>query len=345
MKQLTAILERRGSVALDDYVVDVAWSPDSGRLAVAGGEGKVFLLMHDGSSLTARTVGEHGMGAITVAWQPRGDVFVSTGQDSRITLFDNEGRLVTEQRPAMAWTTVAAWSPDGKRLATAAGKQMTLWSPTLEKEHVFAPQSSTVVALGWDKPGRDLAAAINGGLVVHRIEAPRFQMRHYKWAAPCLAAAFSPNGRYLATGTQDGSVHFWHLSTGRDSQMRGYPSKVEQISWSGDSRYLATAADDQVVVWDFSGKGPEGSRPLQLRGHTDRIECVAFQPSGNHLVTGGRDWRVSLWLPGKSPVALDAQLTDSEPTCLRWSPDGRFVAVGERSGKISVFEIVRISGG
>jgi WD40 repeat protein len=84
---------------------------------------------------------------------------------------------------------------------------------------------------------------------------------------------------------------------------------------------------------------------LQLRGHTDRIECVAFQPNGNHLVTGGRDWRVSLWLPGKSPVALDAQLTDAEPTCVRWSPDGRFIAVGERGGKLSVFELVRIPGG
>lgn len=342
MKQPVAILEPRGSVALDDYVVDVAWSPDSRRLAVAGGEGKIFLLDRHDTSLAARTIGEHGMGALAVAWQPRGDKFVTSGQDSRLALYDADGQLLSEQRPAMAWTTAVTWSPDGKRLATAAGKQITLWSPAFEKEHAFAPLTATVVALGWDKPGRDLGAAINGGLVVHRIEPPRFQVRHYKWVAPCLAVAFSPNGRHLATGTQDGSVHFWHLSTGRDSQMRGYPAKVDQVTWSGDSRYLGTAADDQVVVWDFGGKGPEGSRPVQLRGHTDRIECIAFQPSGNYLATGGRDWRVSLWLPGKSSVALDAQLTDSEPTCLRWSSDGRFMAVGERGGRLSIFELVRL---
>lgn len=343
MKQPTAILERRESVALDDYVVDISWSPDARRVAVAGGEGKVILLSHDGSSLTAKIAGEHGMGAIAVAWQPRGAQFVSSGQDSRVVLYDADGRRLAEQRPSMSWSTALAWSPDGQRLATAAGKQITLWSGALVREHALAPLSSTVVALGWDKPGRDLGAAINGGLVVHRIEPPRFQVRHYKWAAPCLAVAFSPNGRHLATGTQDGSVHFWHLSTGRDSQMRGYPNKVDQVVWSGDSRYLATAADDQVVLWDFGGKGPEGTRPLQLRGHTDRIECLAYQPNGNHLVTGGRDWRVSLWLPGKSSIALDAQLTDSEPACLRWSPDGRFVAVGERGGKLTIFELVRIA--
>jgi WD40 repeat protein len=342
VKQPSAILEFRGRVTVDDYVADIAWSPESSRLAVAGGEGNVYLATRQDETLEARQIGTHGMGALAVAWRPRGEHFVSSGQDSRLVLFDGQGEKIVERRPSMSWTQSLAWSPDGSQLATAAGKQVSLWSPMLESGPTLAPLEATIAALGWDKPGRDLAAAINGGLAVQRIEPPRFPLRHYKWNAPCLTAAFSPNGRFLATGTQDGSVHFWHLSTGRDSQMRGYPAKVEQTVWSGDSRYLATAADDQVVIWDFGGKGPEGSRPQQLRGHTDRIECLAFQPNGNFLVSGGRDWRVSLWLPGKSPAALDAQLADSEPSCLRWSPDGRFVALGERRGTLSVFELVRL---
>lgn len=343
MPRLNAILEPRGRITLDDYVVDISWSADASQLAIAGGEGKVFLATRNDDRLSARTVGDHGMGALAVSWQPRGEHFASSGQDSRILLFDAQGERRGERRPSMSWTNCLAWSPDGRQLASAAGKQVSLWSATLEPVHVFAALGSTVAALGWDKVGRDLAAAINGGLVVQRIEPPRYPVRHYKWDAPCLTAAFSPNSRFLATGTQDGSVHFWHLSTGRDSQMRGYPGKVDQISWSGDSRYLATAADEQPVLWDFGGKGPEGSRPAQLRGHTDRIECLAFQPGGNFLVSAGRDWRLSLWLPGKSPAALDAQLTDSEPSCLRWSPDGRFVALGERRGTLSIFELVRLT--
>jgi len=342
LKTASAILEPRGDVKLDDYIVDIAWSSDATRLVVAGGEGKVLLAARNESTLEAREIGNHGMGAIAVAWQPAGAVFASSGQDSRLVLFDTDGNVLAQQRPSMSWSTSLAWSPDGKRLATAAGKQISLWNPSLTLEHAFAPLAATVTGLCWDKPGRDLAASLNGGLTVYRIEPPRFPLRHYKWAAPCLTAAFSPNSRFLATGTQDGSVHFWHLSTGRDSQMRGYPGRVDLTSWSGDSRYLATAADEQVVLWDFGGKGPEGSRPLQLRGHTDRIECLAFQPKGSFLVTGGRDWRVSLWLPGKLTAALDAQLTEAEPTCLRWSPDGRFVAVGERNGRLSIFELVRV---
>lgn len=347
-KTPTVLLELRGSLRLDDYIVDLAWSSDTRQLAVAGGEGKLFLARFDADlqtreALTAREVGQHGLGTLAVAWQPRGDAFVSSGQDGRLVWWDcasAEARV--ERRPSRAWTTQLAFASDGT-LASAAGKQVSLWRAGLEPVHEFAPLEATVTSLGWDKPGRDLVAAVNGGLAVYRIDPPRYTVRHYRWAAPCLSAAFSPNSRYLATGTQDGTVHFWHLATGKDSQMRGYPAKVDVLSWSSDGRWLATPAGDVLVLWDFGGKGPEGSRPLQLAGHTDRIECLAFQPGGSFLVSGGRDWRLSLWSPGKATTALDAHLTDSEPSSLRWSPDGRFVAVGERGGALSIYELVRLA--
>lgn len=346
MKRPAAVLEPRGSVVLDDFVTDVAWSPDGARLAVAGGEGKVFLVERlsgaTAKALGAREVGEHLLGTVSVAWQPRGAVFVSSGQDGALALRDGaDGRPLAQQRPPSRGLPVVVWSPDGRRLASAAGKQIHLWTSALQPEHVLPPLDTNIAALGWDRAGRDLAAAVNGGMVVHRMEPPQFQMRRYPWAAPCITAAYSPNGKVLVTGTQDGSVHFWYLATGRDSQMRGYPGKVDITSWSADSRWLATVADSQVVVWDFGGRGPEGTRPQQLEGHTDRIECLEFQPNGGFLVSAGRDWRISLWSPGKTPGALDAHLAESEPSALRWSPDGRFVALGERRGRLAIYELVR----
>jgi len=343
MKSPPALLEPRGTTLLDDYIVDIAWAMDGSRLAVAGGEGKVCRIENSGTQLGVSEVGNHGLGALTVAWHPKQPLFASSGQDSEIRVYDAiDGQVLARQRPSKSWTTQLAFSPDGSQLASAAGKQISMWNAQLELQHALPPLEATVAALGFDKSGRDLAAAINGGVVVHRLEGPRYPVRHYRWAAPCITVNFSGNSKFLASGTQDGSVHFWYLATGRDSQMRGYPGKVDQLGWSGDSRYLATAAGDRIVVWDFGGKGPEGSSPLQLAGHTDRIECLAYQPRGNFLATAGLDWRLSLWLPGKFPAAIDAHLTDSEPSCLRWSPDGRFLALGERKGKLSIFELVRI---
>ena len=206
--------------------------------------------------------------------------------------------------------------------------------------HAFAAAASTSVALAFDKPGTDIGVALNGEIAVHRVEKSRYETRRYKWPAPCLTVNFSGNGRFLASGMADGSLHFWNRSTGKDSQMRGYDGKVQLVGWSENSRHLASCTGNDLVLWDFSGRGPEGTRPIVLSGHTDRVDSFAWQPGGEHLVSGGRDWRLALWRPAKAREPIDVQMTDSEITAVRWSPDGRRVAVGEKQGRVTVFELV-----
>ena len=341
---MSAVLTERASVALDTYVVDIAWAHDSRALAVAGGEGGVVLVADVTEKPRARVLGEHAMGTIAVAWQPGTSVVASSGQDSSVVLWDTaSGGVIKRLRPGMGWTERIAWSPDGKLLAAATGKVLSLWNGAGEPVHKFEPYAATIAALAWDKPGRDVAAAIQGGICVQRIEPPQFGLRRHTWPAACLTAAFSPNGKFLASGTQDGTVHFWNLTTGKDSQMRGYAAKVLMTEWSANSRYLATAAGNEVIVWDFGGKGPEGSHPLELRGHTERVSALTFQPNGACLVSAGRDWRISLWQPGKETVAVDAHLSAGEISVIRWSPDGKQLAVGETKGRMTVYDFVERS--
>jgi WD40 repeat protein len=138
----------------------------------------------------------------------------------------------------------------------------------------------------------------------------------------------------------DGSLHFWNRSTGKDSQMRGYDGKLDLVGFSDNSRYLASSAGHEVVLWDFGGKGPEGTRPIVLNGHTERVDSFAWQPGGEHLVSGGRDWRVALWRPGKTTQPVDVQMADSELSVLRWSPDGKRLVAGEKKGRLTIFELV-----
>lgn len=339
MSTPAAFLDPRASALIDDYVVDFAWSPDGRQIAIAGGEGRVFLASLADGTLKTVQVGEHMLGALSVAWQPRGDTFVSSGQDGAVVLYGADGKPARNWRPAKVASEHLAYSPDGAMLAIASGKQLSLWSAAGELLHRYEPLEAGINALGWDKPGRDLCAASHGAMIVLRPE--NHSQRAYKWNGTCLTVAFSPNGKVLATGMADGAVHFWYLANAKDSQMSGYPGRVTLTSWDSAGRYLATGAGTEIVVWDFAGKGPEGSRPLQLSGHTDRVDCLAFQPNGGYLVSGGRDWRLSLWLPAKAKLALDAHLTDSEPSAIRWSPDGRFVAVGERKGRVTIHELVQ----
>jgi WD40 repeat protein len=340
-QSLSFALEPRAFADLDDYVVECAWSPDGQSLAIAGGEGKVALARATDGKLAIDSIGEHLLGVLTAVWQPRANVFATSGQDSAVALWDGAtGKELKRWKPAPTPTQALCYSPSGESLASAAGKTVTLWSPTGEKLHTFAPAPAAAVALAFDRPGTDLGVALNGELSVHRIENSRHETRRYKWPAACLTVNFSGNGRFLASGMADGSLHFWNRSTGKDSQMRGYDGKLELVGWSDNSRYLASSAGNEVVLWDFSGKGPEGTKPIVLNGHTERVASFAWQPGGDHLVSAGRDWRLTLWRPAKAKQPIDVQMLDSEVSVVRWSPDGKRVAVGEKKGRVTVFELV-----
>jgi WD40 repeat protein len=339
-QSLSFALEARAVAQFDDYVVDLAWSPDGKQLALAGGEGKVALA-DIGDEVSIRTLGEHLLGTLALAWQPHGKRFATAGQDGAVALWDADGgRQFLRWKPGVGATQALAYGPAGDVLATATGKSVSLWSANGEKIHSFAPAASTAAALAFDRPGTDLGVALNGELAVHRIEKSRYETRRYKWPAACLTVNFSGNGRFLASGMADGTLHFWNRSTGKDSQMRGYDGKVQSVAFSDNSKYLASCTGHEMVLWDFSGKGPEGSRPLVLSGHTERVDAFAWQSGGEHLLSGGRDWRLVLWRPGRAREPIDVQMTDGEISAMRWSPDGKRVVIGEKQGRVSLFELV-----
>jgi len=340
-QSLSFALEPRAAAQLDDYVVDLAWSPDGRQLAIVGGEGKVALADATAEAFALAVIGEHMLGTLALAWQPHARRFATAGQDGAVALWDAAGaREFMRWKPAISATQALAYSPGGELLATAAGKSVTLWTAEGDKVHAFAPAASTAVSLAFDKPGMDIGVALNGEIAVHRIEKSRYETRRYKWPAACLTVSFSGDGRFLASGMADGSLHFWNRSTGKDSQMRGYDGKVQLVAWSDNSKYLASCTGNEMVLWDFSGRGPEGSKPVVLNGHTDRVDGFAWQPGGEHLVSGGRDWRLVLWRPGKAREPIDVQMGDGEISALRWSPDGKRVAVGEKQGRVSIYEMV-----
>jgi WD40 repeat protein len=339
-QSLSFALEARAVARFDDYVVDFAWSPDGKRLALAGGEGKVALA-EVGDGIAIETLGEHLLGTLALAWQPHGRRFATAGQDGTVALWDATGpRQFMRWKPGVGATQALAYGPAGDVLATACGRSVTLWSSDGDKIHSFAPAASTAVALAFDRPGTDLGVALNGELAVHRIEKSRYETRRYKWPAACLTVNFSGNGRFLASGMADGTLHFWNRSTGKDSQMRGYDGKVQSVAFSDNSKYLASCTGNELVLWDFSGKGPEGSRPLVLNGHTERVDTFAWQPGGEHLLSGGRDWRLVLWRPGRARDPIDVQMADGEISAMRWSPDGKRVVVGEKQGRVTLLEVV-----
>jgi WD40 repeat protein len=333
-----AKLSRRARLQLDDYPADIAWSSDGRLLLVAGGQGQLLLVDAAGGAPAVQVLGTHAGGVLAVCAQTSGRLFASSGQDGKVQLWDAKSREAQCIHTASAWSEQLAFAAHGRWLGVATGRELRVFDSSGALRTQLPPHSGVIAALAWRPKSHELAALGNGGAHLHRLE-PQPQSREYPWTGACLTASWSPDGRVLASGLQDGSVHYWNIAANSQSQMKGYGTKVALTSWSANSKLLATAADQQIVVWDFSGRGPEGSEPLQLSAHTARLTQLAFQPQGTLLVSGARDRRLMLWRPAQGSEPRDADLLGDEVSVLRWSNDGTQLAAADRGGGLNLYTL------
>ena len=344
MSRSTATLSAGAQVLLDDYPADLCWSPDGRYVVVAGGEGHLQRVSAEDASVLA--LGSHEPGLLAVSWQPGGKVLATSGQDGSVRLWDGLATTTTEGRVVhrgMAWPLGLSFDPRGKRLAFAVGRTVHLLDVEGTPVGTLGPHAVQLSQLAW-RNADELLVAGNGALFTDRISPELRSTQHLLDGGP-LVLVISADGRIAATGQQDGQVNFRFLATQKRSRMSGYDGKVTQATWSANSRWLATAAtgSGEIVVWDFSGKGPEGTEPLQLKAHQERVESLAFAPVGPWLASGGRDWRLGLWRPGPSQHGadepVDMHLLDGPVGLLRWSRDGRRLAVAQADGRLRFYSL------
>ncbi len=333
---LTRQLSSAWTADIGDYVTSLRWSPDGGILAAASASGEIWLIAASQGEVIQRW-SAHQFGTAKLDWHPDGKLLASAGHDGFVRIWEAaSGRELARMRAASAWAEHLAWSPRGTALAAAAGKILTCWDPAGNLIQRFPEARSTLSDLAW-KPASEVVAASEYGGTTLWATGSEEPLLHLGWKSSVLAMAWSPDGRYLATGDQDASVHFWILDSESHMQMSGYPTKVKELSWDSESRYLATGGGMEVCVWDCSGEGPEGTTPILLEAHQDAVLALAYQQDGPMLASGGQDGKLFLWMPHESLRPQAVAELEGAVTQVTWSRNDRRLAVGTAEGTVAVF--------
>jgi WD40 repeat protein/uncharacterized caspase-like protein len=110
---------------------------------------------------------------------------------------------------------------------------------------------------------------------------------------PILSIAYSPDGKLIATGSEDATIKLWNVETGKELRtLIGHIGAVNGLAFSPDGNSIATAGSDFVTrIWDVR----TGTLTKTLEGHWNYLNCVAFAPDGKSIVTGSEDQTVKLW--------------------------------------------------
>jgi WD40 repeat protein len=206
--------------------------------------------------------------------------------------------------------------------------------------------STTFGPAAWAPNGQAIAIAAGDSVSIHEVEQFSETAVFRGHVGNVTSLAWSPDGRYLASGASNDSViHVWDVTNSVEAYtLRGHEGWIRNVIFSPDGKRLASGSTDlSVRIWDTASQ----RTIYTLTGHTDLIGGLAWSSDGTQLATAARDGSVRLWdtttgqpIEGftfQTPInANDPQKNRYWATGLVWTPDGKSLFVGATNGLVTM---------
>jgi WD40 repeat protein len=341
-------------------VLDLAFSPDGRWLASAAGasseqqfspgEVKVWDLQHGREPLTLR--GHRAtVWSLAFSHDSRRLAGAGGGDDPNRSTFSGEwtvwdigtGNIVLTRTVDKAPCLGVAYSPDGRRLATAcADSVVRIWDAAVVKDPLLTLRghSRPVCAVAFSPDGRQLASGGADGIanLWDTTREGRPVVTFQRHDAPIRGISFSPDGGRLATASADRTIALWDIASGEKAgTLRGHGDAVFRVVFSPDGWRLLSASDDGTVkLWSASSSGASfacGDRPHSAY-------CVAFDQEGKRVAAAGNDRTIRLWDVALGLPVLILRGHSAPVYSVAFSPGGSLLASGSQDQRVKIWDAV-----
>jgi WD40 repeat protein len=316
-------LIKHWAATLDDYVIDLAWSPDGTLLATASAAGPVSLFS-TADGVKRHELPGHDNGTNCLAWQPVGRVIPNApgssseperrvkdnppcllatgGQDGAVKFWDAAaGQHTATAKLGAAWVEHLAWQPvaglvdpgpgstSPATLLASVGKNLVALRPDASVAHTFKPAPKTITALAWQP--------------VRKPEAGEQRTE---------AGSSAPSSAPVAAVACFGEVSLWDANNFIPQKTFPYANGIHALVWSPDGKWLVSGNQDPSVhLWI-----PEQDAELHMSGYESKVKYLSFDHTSRWLATGGgRD--ACIWdCSGAGPEGREpAMLPHDAPVC------------------------------
>ena len=119
--------------------------------------------------------------------------------------------------------------------------------------------------------------------------------------------AFSPDGRWALTGSDDKTARLWEVATGTEMRRLDHSDEVTSVAFSPDGQQALTGSWDKTArLWDVA----TGKEIHRLEGHSMSVRSVAFSADGRWALTGSYNHTARLWEVGPTGCATAGAAED-----------------------------------
>lgn len=238
-----------------EIVPSVIFSPDGKYIASLSQDSTIRIW----DALTGKQIGkplaDDMQQILSITFSPNSKYIISTSTDFLLRMWDiTTGKQVKEPLNEYDVGSMTAYSPDGQNFIIANVSKLSVWKTTTwEKSYGYYGYLSYNIGISND--GKLIARQMqNEDINVYNVNTNQQVGKSIKGFSSVKSAAFSPDGKFIALASIDGTIRICDIGTGLllGDVIEAHTTAISSISFSPNGKHIMSASYDGTIrIWDF----------------------------------------------------------------------------------------------